>query len=58
LVALADTLWKGVRKPLLEQKVIDTIGARLGVDQWSLFVQLDSCFERIADGGSERLARS
>lgn len=58
LVALADTLWKGVRRDDLEGRVIETIAERLGQDAWSLFVELDSCFERIADGGEERLRRS
>jgi hypothetical protein len=58
LVALADALWKGVRRPELEQRVIAEVAASLRVDPWSLFVELDSCFERIADGGAERLRRS
>lgn len=58
LVALADALWKGVRRPELEQRVIAEVAATLRVDSWSLFVELDSCFERIADGGAERLRRS
>lgn len=58
LVALADTLWKGVRREELERRVIDEVARRLGVDMWSVFVQLDSCFEQIADGGGERLRRS
>lgn len=58
LVALADALWKGVRREALEKKVVDETARRLGVDVWSIFVALDSCFERIADGGPERLGRS
>lgn len=58
LVALADALWKGVRREELESLVIDEAARRLGVDTWSLFVELDSCFERIADRGEERLRRS
>ncbi len=58
LVALADALWKGVRRADLELRVVTELAWRRGVDPWSVFVELDSCFERIADGGQERLARS
>lgn len=58
LVALADTLWKGVRREELERRVIHEVANRLGVDPWSVFIDLDSCFERIADNGGERLRRS
>jgi putative nucleotidyltransferase with HDIG domain len=58
VVALADALWKGVRRDSLEKKVIEESARRLRVDVWSIFVELDSCFERIADRGPERLNRS
>jgi HD superfamily phosphodiesterase len=58
LVALADALWKGVRREALEKRVIDEIACRLGVSVWSVYTDLDSCFERIAEGGAERLQRS
>ncbi len=58
LVALADALWKGVRRPELETRVIDEIARQLIADRWRAFVDLDSCFERIADAGAERLMRS
>ncbi len=58
LVALADALWKGVRRAPLETRVIGEVAGRLGVDVWSVYTDLDSCFERIADGGAERLRRS
>jgi len=58
LVALADALWKGVRRTQLEQRVIADIAWHLRVDAWSVFIVADACFERIADGGDERLARS
>jgi hypothetical protein len=58
LVALADALWKGVRRPELEAKVIDEIARQSAANRWSAFVDLDSCFERIADAGAERLLRS
>jgi putative nucleotidyltransferase with HDIG domain len=58
LVALADALWKGVRRERLEAKVVEEGARRLGVDVWTVFVEMDSTFERIADGGPERLRRS
>jgi putative nucleotidyltransferase with HDIG domain len=58
LVALADALWKGVRRPDLEERVIAAVAERANLDAWSLFVDLDSTFERIADEGPERLRRS
>lgn len=58
LVALADKLWKGVRNNQLEQRVIDAISEALAKDRWDLFVPLDTLFEEIALGGTDRLARS
>ncbi|WP_394829829.1 HD domain-containing protein [Pendulispora albinea] len=58
LVALADALWKGVRRPVLETAIIDEVARRTQADRWSIFVDLDTCFEAIADEGSDRLARS
>lgn len=58
VVALADKLWKGVRNPALEERVIDGMATALGEDRWSLFVELDNLFEEIAAGGSARLERS
>jgi len=58
LVALADTLWKGVRRERLERMVLDEIARRLEVDVWSIYVELDSCFEAIAEAGPDRLMRS
>jgi putative nucleotidyltransferase with HDIG domain len=58
LVAVADALWKGVRRPELEQRVVSDVAARLKSDAWSAFMNLDPCFERIADAGVERLGRS
>lgn len=57
-VALADKLWKGVRKPELEERVITEVAAQLTTDRWSLFIELDAAFENIAAGGTERLERS
>ena len=58
LVALADKLWKGVRKPALEERVIDLVAAELGKDRWEIFVGLDTLFEAIAADGVMRLERS
>jgi hypothetical protein len=65
-VALADKLWRGKRVPELEQVVINEISKQLckqsdqqpNWDQWHLFVEMDSAFEAIADGGNDRLNRS
>lgn len=57
-VALADKLWKGKREEVLELLVVDDVAAQLGVDRWDVFTELDSVFEEIAAGGTERLERS
>lgn len=36
---------------MLERRGIDEVARRLDVDMWSVFVELDSAFEQIADGG-------
>lgn len=59
-VALADKLWRGARDPEFEEDAIREItyaatGQHKAVDWWSA---LDLIFERIADGGHERLERS
>jgi len=58
LVALSDTLWKGVRKESLEVDIIKRIADSLGKDRWDIFIDLDNCFESIAEKGTERLERS
>ncbi len=58
VVALADALWKGVRRAELEHRVVTDVAFHLRVDPWTVFVKLDGCFERIADGGEDRLLRS
>lgn len=58
LVALSDTLWKGKRDDELEKRVIDEAARRLKKEVWDVYIDLDSCFENIASGGSERLKRS
>lgn len=58
VIALADKLWKGVRRPDLEGMVIDRVADQLGRNRWTVFVPLDACFERIAADGDSRLQRS
>jgi hypothetical protein len=58
LVALADTLWKGKRSTLLEEKVIQKTATLGQKDYWELFVEMDACFEAIAAEGDVRLLRS
>jgi hypothetical protein len=58
LVALADKLWKGVRKPDLEERVITGAAGLLERTRWDVFVELDSLFEEIAADGSRRLEES
>lgn len=58
LIALADTLWKGKRNDALENLIVDQIANHTAKDRWNLFIELDSCFEKIAAAGEERLARS
>jgi hypothetical protein len=58
LVALADKLWKGVRNPALEERVIDAVASRVGRAHWDVFVELDTLFEEIAADGTSRLERS
>jgi HD domain len=58
LVALADSLWKGKRINQLENTVIQRVAALCQKDYWTLFVEMDSCFEAIAAEGDLRLLRS
>lgn len=58
VIALADKLWKGKRENVLEETVIDRATELLKTERWKTFVSLDSCFERIASEGDERLNRS
>jgi putative nucleotidyltransferase with HDIG domain len=58
VVALADKLWKGKRETGLELLVVDEIATRLMVTRWDVFERLDTVFEEIAAGGSERVEQS
>jgi len=58
LVALADTFWKGVRNPEIEETMIAEAALRAGADRWTLYITLDDACERVAAAGPERLARS
>jgi hypothetical protein len=57
-VALADKLWKGKREEQLELLVIDAAAHKLGCERWDIYAELDSVFELIAGGATERLERS
>jgi hypothetical protein len=57
-IALADTLWKGKRNSQLEELFIQNLATLCKKDYWSLFVEMDSCFETIASDGDSRLLRS
>lgn len=58
LIALADKLWKGVRKAELEELAIRRVAEIAERDYWDTFVILDGAFEAIANGGDTRLRRS
>lgn len=57
-VALADKLWKGKREEALELLVIDGAAKKLGRERWDIYAELDTAFEHIASGASDRLERS
>jgi hypothetical protein len=58
LVALADTLWKGKRSQDLENLVVKRLSKQYSRDYWELFMEMDACFEKIAEDGYSRLMRS
>jgi hypothetical protein len=58
LVALADKVWKGVREPDLENRVVREIAALTRREVWDVFGVVDSIVEDIAASGTERLRRS
>jgi hypothetical protein len=58
LVALANKLWKGVRVGDLEERVIDTIAARLGKQRGDVYVALAGTFDEVAASAGARLMRS
>jgi HD domain len=58
LVALADTLWKGKRSHDLENLVVKRLSKQHSRDYWELFMEMDACFEKIAEDGYSRLMRS
>jgi HD domain len=58
LVALADTLWKGKRSQDLENLVVKRLSKQYSRDYWELFMEMDACFEEIAEDGYSRLMRS
>lgn len=56
LVALADSTWKGVRKPDLEDRVSKAIAEKTGIEPWEVFTALDDLLNEIASRADERLA--
>lgn len=58
VIALADKLWKGIRKTELEEFFVQSVAEHLQKPRWDVFMSLDKLFESIADQGNERLARS
>jgi len=56
IVALADTCWKGVRNPVLEQQVIAHIQSVKPEEPWETLLVIDQLVEDIAAGADERLA--
>lgn len=58
LIALSDKLGQGKRSDRLENLVITRLAAECNKEYWDLFLELDSCFEKIASDGHSRLLRS
>lgn len=59
IVALADKLWKGVRDPELERRVIcGDNTSKIPAWYWEKFIACDTLFESIAAGADDRLERS
>lgn len=58
LVALADGLWKGKRRPALEERVTREIACELAADFWDVYVWFDMCCESLAAQGDARLVAS
>ncbi|MCA9096201.1 MAG: HD domain-containing protein [Planctomycetaceae bacterium] len=56
MVAVADKVWKGVRKEELEELVCQKIAEELGLEGWEVFSVVDEVLDGIASGGEERLA--
>ncbi len=55
VVALADRLWKGKRNERLEARIVERVARASSRESLSVFLALDSVFERIADEAPERL---
>jgi predicted hydrolase (HD superfamily) len=58
IIALADNLWKGKRNDALETNFLERIYSLSTKDKWILFLELDGCFEMIANDGDYRLTDS
>jgi putative nucleotidyltransferase with HDIG domain len=58
VVAVADKIWKGVRKHELEELFVARVAKALGKERWDLDLELDGLLEQIAADGPSRLERS
>lgn len=55
-VVLADKIWKGARRPDLEQVVLGDLGAVSGLPAWDVFMRLDALLVALAHDAPARLA--
>lgn len=57
-MALADSLWKGRRREVLEKRATTLLAALCGREFWEACVEADAVFERVAATADVRLLRS
>lgn len=57
-LSLADALWKGKRIHALEEFAIQRLSQLAGAEFWSIFVEVDTLFQAVAERADERLERS
>lgn len=53
---LADHIWKGARRPLLEDNLRDLITIQTHSPAWEVYLHLDDLLVQIGAGADERLA--
>lgn len=56
LVALSDAVWKGSRIDTLETLVAQAIAAKTGLEEWDVYLKVDTVLSDIARRGDERLS--
>jgi hypothetical protein len=56
LVMLADHIWKGARRPLIEDNLRDLIAVQTHSPAWEVYLNLDDLLVQISAGADERLA--